>query len=109
MIAMPLRMFRLSPGQSTCYRVCPVGGGDRAELSLVVSRPDEGQSRELELELFDAHGGLVDVGRVRIDQGYIAVLREVRSQLHSVSKWRDDKEFDLVAGEADGSAQAAEG
>ena len=108
MIAMPLRMFRLSPGQSTRYRVCPAGGVDRPELSLVVSRPDEGLSRELELELFDAHGGLVDVGRVRIDQGYIAVLRELRSQLHSVSKWREDKEFDLVAEEVEGSGQSYE-
>ena len=108
MIAMPLRMFRLEPGQTARYRVRPVGGGDRPELSLVVLRPDEGRSTELQLELFDSRGGLVDVGRVRLDQGYLAVLRELKSQLHSVSKWREDKEFDLLCEEeAGGAAQAA--
>lgn len=107
MIAMPLRMFRLVPGQSARYRVRPVGGGDRPELTLVVTRPDEGRSTQLELELFDPRGGLVDVGRVPIDEGYMAVLREVRNQLHSVSKWREDKEFDLLSAEEGGSAQAA--
>jgi hypothetical protein len=107
MTAMPLRMFRLAPGQSARYRVRPVGGGERPELSLLVQRPDEGRSTELQLELFDPYGGLVDVGRVRLDQGYLAVLREVRSQLHSVSKWREDKEFDLVTDEAGASAAQA--
>jgi hypothetical protein len=88
MIAMPLRMFRLAPGQSARYRVRPVGGGERPELSLMVLRPDEGRSPELQLELFDPSGGLVDVGRVPLDQGYLAVLRELRNQLQSVSKWR---------------------
>ena len=96
MIAMPLRMFRLTPGQSARYRVRPVGGGERPELSLMVLRPDEGRSPHLQLELFDSIGGLVDVGRVPIDAGYLAVLRELRNQLNSVSRWREDKEFDLV-------------
>ena len=101
MSAMPLRMFRLTPGQSARYLVRPVGGGDRPELSLTVVRPDEGPSSQLQLELFDPCGGLVDVGRVPLDQGFLAVLREVKNQLHSVSKWRENKEFDLVADEAD--------
>jgi hypothetical protein len=96
MIAMPLRMFRLLPGQSATFRVRPVGGGDRPELSLAVFRPDEGRSPQLLLELYDARGGLVDTGRVALDQGYAAVLHEVRQQLHSVSKWRENKDFDLV-------------
>ena len=107
MIAMPLRMFRLAPGQSARYRVRPVGGGERPELSLMVLRPDEGRSPELQLELFDPFGGLVDVGRVPLDEGYLAVLREVRNQLHSVSRWREDKEFDLVMDEADAGAGRA--
>jgi hypothetical protein len=107
MNAMPLRMFRLAPGQSARYRVRPVGGGERPELTLLVLRPDEGRSPELQLELFDPFGGLVDVGRVPLDQGYLAVLREVNSQLHSVSKWREDKDFDLVTDEAEAGAEQA--
>jgi hypothetical protein len=81
--------------------VRPVGGGERPELSLVVVRPDEGPSTQLQLELHDSSGGLVDVGRIPIDEGYLAVLKEIRNQLHSVSKWREDREFDLLpAGEA---------
>ena len=105
MIAMPLRMFRLMPGQSARFRVRPVGGGERPELTLVALRPDEGRSSQLQLELFDPQGGLVDVGRVPIDEGYLAVLREVKNQLHSVSKWREDREFDLLLDQSD----AAEG
>lgn len=96
MIAMPLRMFRLAPGQSARFLVRPVGGGERSELSLVVVRPDEGPSTQLQLELHDSGGGLVDVGRIPIDEGYLAVLKEIRSQLNSVSKWREDREFDLL-------------
>ncbi|MEM7305156.1 MAG: hypothetical protein AAF682_00730 [Planctomycetota bacterium] len=93
-------MFRLAPGQSARYRVRPIGGGERPELTLVALRPDEGRSSQLQLELFDTHGGLVDVGRVPIDEGYLAVLKEVKQQLHSVSKWREDREFDLLLDES---------
>ena len=107
MIAMPLRMFRLTPGHSARYSIRPIGGGERPELSLVVLRPDEGLSAQLQLELFDATGGLVDVGRVPIDGGYLAVLKEVKNQLHSVSKWREDREFDLLAEDEDLAAGEA--
>ncbi len=93
---MPLRMFRLGPGESVRYRVRPVGGGDRAELRLHVVRPDEGSSTDLELSLTDVAGGVLDLGRIPLDGGYMAVLREVRRQFDSASNWCDQKDFDLV-------------
>ena len=104
---MPLRMFGLPPGRTARYRVLPVGGEPRAVLSLFVTRPDEGVSSALELSLHDAEGGMVDVGRVPIDGGYIAVLKEIRRQFDSVSDWRACKEFDLVADETFGEQGAA--
>ena len=104
---MPLRMFGLPPGRTARYRVLPVGGEPRAELTLFVTRPDEGVSSSLELSLHDSSGGMVDIGRVPIDGGYIAVLKEIRRQFDSVSGWRTDKEFDLVAEQSFGEQGAA--
>ena len=74
----------------------PVGGPPRSELRLAVLRPNEGPSTTLELCLQDAGGGVVDAGRIPISGGYLAVLKEVRKQLASVSDWRDQREFDLI-------------
>ena len=104
---MPLRMFRLAPGQTARYRVRPVGGPPRPELQLAVTRPDEGRSTQLELCLHDSGGGMVDSGRVPIDAGYMAVLKALRDQFNSVSNWREDKEFDLVPEEDETASRAA--
>jgi hypothetical protein len=58
------------------------GRADGRSPSLLVRRPDEGQRAELELALVDPGGRQLGRGRVPIDRGYLAVLREVRRQLH---------------------------
>jgi len=109
---MTVRMFRLEPGASLRYQVRPVGGRARPQLSLLVLRPDEGPSTELELCVsgVDPSGAVVaDRGRVPLDKGYLAVVLEVRRQIEGLGIWGGDQEFDLVldAVREDGEQRAA--
>lgn len=80
---MPLAMFRLQPGQALDYALhfpgLPLG-----PLGLRAGRPDEGRSAELELQLFDPEAGRLGRGRVPIERGYLAVVREIDRQLEAI-------------------------
>ena len=84
---MPLEMFRLPPGGLLRYRVGFPGRAEAPRFGLQVSRPDEGPSPHLELRLSDAKGAAIGRGRVPIDRGYLAVLREVARQVATAGGW----------------------
>lgn len=114
-----LHIFKLAPGQGMHFEVRALPAiGER--VALEVSRPDEGASRELALTLQGADGRRLGGGRVPIDGGYLAVVREVRRQLaplagpHAEAGLRAsgtsaDLEFDLVELPEHGQRQRAAG
>ena len=92
---MPLQMYRLAPGNGLRYQIKFVGNPTREGLGLVVVRPNEGLSVELELRLIDSDGKYVGRGRVPIDRGYLAVVDEVRRQLCASEAASEADEFEL--------------
>ncbi|MFT5284464.1 MAG: hypothetical protein ACI8TQ_000620 [Planctomycetota bacterium] len=81
---MPLRMFKLRPGEKTRYQVSVPAVTMDASLYLEAFRPSEGLSVELELRLLDSHSNLISHGRAQIADGYLAVISEVERQLRPV-------------------------
>jgi hypothetical protein len=105
---MTIRMFQLEPGGSIRYRVRPVGGPGHPELELSALRPDEGASTTLELSLVNPATGFRCAGRVALDEGYLAVVLEVRRQIAREGSWGVLREFDLVRVD-EGERRAAAG
>ena len=93
---MPLRMFELSPGTRTRYRVVTRGQVPPDGLMLEASRPEEGLSVELELQLVDSGGEVLSSGRVPLDRGSLAVIREVERQVETVTGQAPSPDFELV-------------
>lgn len=93
---MPLAMFRMAPGEGLEYRLHLAGTG--TVLALEVRRPQEGRSAELELSLYGDDRRALGCGRVTIDGGYLAVVRETRRQVKrsGVLSGGEEVEFDLV-------------
>ena len=81
---MPLRMFKLKPGQKTHYRVSVPGRVTGSPLFLTADRPQEGLSLELALSLSSSTKGVIANGRVPLARGYLAVIQEVERQLLQV-------------------------
>ena len=81
---MPLRMFKLKPGERTTYLVSVPGRVTDSPIALVASRPQEGLSLELELRLAGAGCEELVPGRVPLASGYLAVIQEVERQLVQV-------------------------
>ena len=81
---MPLRMFKLKPGEQTLYRVSVPGRVTDSPLVLTASRPEEGLSVELDLRLSGSSYGQIAHGRVPLAAGYLAVIQEVERQLCQV-------------------------
>ncbi len=114
---MPLRIYKLSPGESVTYDLRPVGpsasateSGCSEPLHVRVERPREGASVELELNLMSASGVGLASGRVPLERGYMAVVQELRRELGRSKLWPPGLEFELLARESDsGSALKALG
>jgi hypothetical protein len=95
-------MFQLLPGRRTLYRVVSLESPPSAEFLLEASRPDEGLSVELELRLRDHEGAELACGRVPLDRGYLAVVREVERQVEQAVGRAPSPDFELIA--IDGAA-----
>ena len=97
--SMPLRMFKLKPGEKMLYRVSVPGRVSDSPLSLEASRPQEGLSIELELRLVGADCEELAPGRVPLAAGYLAVIQEVERQLLRVVEAGQDGEvwFELLS------------
>ena len=106
---MPLRIYRLLPGEHALYTLRPVGAAGLPRLDLRVERPDEGASVELEVVLCDPEGAEHSNGRVPLERGYMAVVREVRRQFELTGLWPREAEFDLVRLEDEPGYAAGEG
>jgi hypothetical protein len=104
-----LDIFKLPPGEGMRFEVRALrldpphaasAAPERERLALEIRRPDEGASRELALTLQGADGRSLGRGRIPIDGGYLAVIREMRRQLAPLARSgaeTDAKlEFDLV-------------
>lgn len=92
---MPLTMFRLAPGEAISYEIHLLQRPTAKGLRLDATRLREGPAADLVLALRDARGEPLSEGRVPIDRGYLAVVREVRRQLLLAGELAPDEEFEL--------------
>jgi hypothetical protein len=86
-----IEIFRLQPGEQLELRVSSASRA--AGWRLLVKRPHEGASPNIELRLRDAGGSDRGHSRLALDDGYMAVAREMRGWLRAAGV---EAEFDLV-------------
>jgi hypothetical protein len=92
-----IEIFRLRPGQALLYEVHTPGSGLAEALHARIRRTDGALAGDLEIELRSASGRTLSRGRIAIDSGYLAVLREVRRQLAGAGTWEGGEiELSLV-------------
>ena len=92
-----IEIFRLRPGQWLLYQVRAADAGISESLVARIRRGDGAQASDLEIELRTETGGMLSRGRIAIDSGYLAVLREVRRQIASAGTWQGgDIELALI-------------
>ncbi len=92
---MPLSMFRLAPGEATRFEIHLVQRPTATGLLLCATRPREGRSVDLLLELLGRDGLALSQGRVPIDRGYLSILCELRRQLRLAGELKEGDQFEL--------------
>jgi len=100
-------MFRLAPGEATFFEVHLVQHPTATGLRLSATRPHEGRSVDLLLELQGRDGRTLSQGRVPIDRGYLAILFELRRQLELAGELELGHEFELRRAAGQRAAVAA--
>ncbi|MBM3975464.1 MAG: hypothetical protein FJ299_00560 [Planctomycetes bacterium] len=94
-----IEIFRLQPGEQLELRV---SSASRASgWRLLVKRPYEGASPNIELQLRDAGGSDRGRSRLALEDGYLAIARELRGWLRAAGI---EAEFDLVPLHGQGQA-----
>ena len=83
-----IEIFRLRPGQWLVYQVYTSDPGIAEALQVRIRRGDGALASDLEIELRTSASRGLCRGRIAIDSGYLAVLREVRRQLASTGTWQ---------------------
>jgi len=88
-------MFRLAPGEATFFEIHLVQRPTATGLILSATRPREGPSVDLLLELVGRDGVALSHGRVPIDRGYLSILCELRRQLRLAGELKEGHQFEL--------------